>query len=225
MDLELGKDVYASDGEKVGEVERLIVDADAKVVREFLIKEGTFVSTDRVVDIELVARIDEDGVHLNVSSDSIDSLPAFVEGSYTAPADHELSEMPHTWIGAAGGAGGGPLLWGPAGPGRGEPGQGSMFEPATVPGGDPAAESPIDDTSVVIEEGTQVIDVNDESAGTVAEVHYDTIGRISGFLIKSGTLFSTEINVPMKWVDSMQPDAVRLAVTAEQAENAGKVED
>jgi uncharacterized protein YrrD len=224
MDIELGKPVIASDGENVGEVERLIVDAEAKVVREFLIKEGTFVSTDRVVDIELISRIDDDGVHLNVASDQIESLPAFVEERYSTPADHQISEMPQAWIGAAGGAGGGPLLWGAAGPGRGEPGQGSMFEPATVPGGESSTESPLDQGSVVIEEGTNVIDVDDESVGSVAEVHYDTNGRISGFLVKSGTIFTTDIHIPLKWVDSMQPDSIRLAVTAEQAENAGRVD-
>lgn len=224
MDIELGKNVYASDGEHIGEVERLIVDAEAKLVHEFLIKEGTFMSTDRVVNIELVRNIDNDGIHLNVASDQVDTLPAFVEERYTTPSEHELGEMPHTWIGAAGGAGGGPLLWGPAGPGRGEPGQGSMFEPATVPSGEPAAQSPVDQSDIVIEEGTSVVDINDETVGTVAEVHYDTNNRISGFLVKSGMVFSTDIFIPMKWVDSMLADSIHLSVTAEQAENAGKVE-
>jgi uncharacterized protein YrrD len=226
MDIELGKPVLGNDGEEIGDVERLIVDPNERVVREFMIKEGTLLSTDRIVHIDLVTRIDSDGtVHLSIASDDADSLPAFVEDRYVAPTEHELNEMPQAWIGAAGGAGGGPLLWGAAGPPRGEPGQGSMFEPASVPTAPAEPDYPIDQTNVVIDEGTDVVDKDGEAVGTVDEVHYDAQGRISGLKVTSGTIFTKKLNVPLKWVDSMQPDAVRLSITGEEAESAGEIRD
>ncbi len=225
MDIELGQAVYDQNGEHIGDVERLIIDAEAMVVREFLIKEGTILSTDRVVDVDLVSRVDENGVHLTISSDEADSLPPFVEERYVTPAEHELNQMPQVWIGAAGGAGGGPLIWGPAGPGRGEPGQGSMFEPATVPSSPGASESALDQTGVIIDEGTDVIDKEGEHVGDVEEVHYGDDGRISALKVKSGTIFTKKLSIPLKWVDSLQQDAVRLAITAQEAEDAGKIEE
>jgi uncharacterized protein YrrD len=224
MDIELGKPVLSQDGEHIGDVERLIVDPDERVVREFLIKEGGLLSTDRVVHLDLVTNIDGDGIHLSIHSDDADSLPAFVEDRYITPAEHELNEMPHAWIGAAGGAGGGPLFWGAAGPGRGEPGRGSMFEPASVPDANTEPDYPVDQSSIVIDEGTNVVDREGESVGSVEEVYYDAGGRISGFRVKSGTIFTEEFDIPVKWVDSMQADAVRLSITADEAQSAGSAD-
>lgn len=224
MDIELGQAVFDQNGEHIADVDRLIVDQEAMVVREFLIREGTFLSTDRVVDVDLVSRIDENGIHLTISADQADSLPPFVEDHYITPTEHELNEMPQVWIGAAGGAGGGPLIWGPAGPGRAEPGQGSMFEPATVPSAPEETESAVDDSAAVIDEGTDVIDKEGEHVGDIEEVHYGHDGRISEFRVKSGLIFTKRLSIPLKWVDSIQNDAVRLSITAKEAEDAGKVE-
>jgi uncharacterized protein YrrD len=226
MDIELGKPVYTQDGEHVGDVERLIIDTEGNVVREFLIKEGTLLSTDRIVNVDLVTRIDEDGVHISIPKDSVEDLPAFVKDHYVTPAEHELNEMPQAWIGPAGGAGGGgPLITGPVSPDRHEPGGGSLFEPATVPAGAEAPESPVDDTGVVIDEGTDVIDRDGEHIGSVEEVHFGGDGHISGFTVKTGTIFTNELSIPLKWVDSLQPDGVRLTVSGEEAEKSGKVDD
>lgn len=224
MEIELGKAVYARDGQHIADVERLIVDPEERTVREFLIKEGSFFSTDRVVDADLISRIDDKAIHLTINSDEADSLPPFVEERYVVPAEHELNEMPHTWIGAAGGAGGGPLIWGHAGPARGEPEQGSMFEPAAVPGNPGETQSAIDPSSVVIDEGTDVIDKDGESVGTVEEVRYNESGRIDGFDVKAGTVFTKNLHIPLKWVDSLQRDAVRLSITSDEAETAGEIE-
>jgi uncharacterized protein YrrD len=224
MDIELGQPVISQDGEHIGDVERLVIDPEQRVVREFLIKEGTFLSTDRIVHLDSVSHIDGDGIHITINSDDVDSLPAFVEDHYTAPAEHELNELPHAWIGA-GGTGGGPLFVGaPLGSGRDQPREGSMFEPASVPSAPSEPDYPIDQSSVVIDEGTNVVDREDEAIGTVEEVHYDADGRVSGFRVKSGTIFTDEFNIPMKWVDSIQPDAIRLSITAEEAQQSGKID-
>lgn len=224
MDIELGQPVIAQDGEQIGDVERLIIDQEQRKVREFLIKEGTILSTDRIVDIDLITRIDEDGIHLSIPSDQADTLPAFVEGRYITPGEQELDTMPHAWIGA-GGAGGGPLIWGPTGTAGTDPGQGSLFEPASTPSAHAQPDRPVDQSSVVIDTGTDVVDKEGESVGSVEEVHYDNSGRVSGFTVKTGMVFTNQLNIPLKWVDSLQPDAVRLAITSDEAEKSGKVDE
>jgi uncharacterized protein YrrD len=222
MDIELGKPVMSRDDEQIGSVDRLIVDPEARIVKEFLIKEGTILTTDRVVDIERIVRIDGDGtIHLDIAAEDADSLPAFVESHYLPPDSHQINHMPEAWVGAHGG---GPLIWSHTGRAPGEPGERSMFEPATVPSAPEQPESALADDSIVIDEGTNVVDRDGESFGTVEEVRYGPDGRISGFRVKSGTIFSSEFEIPMKWVDSMNPDAVRLAVTGEQAESAARTD-
>jgi uncharacterized protein YrrD len=224
MEIQLGKPVLARDGENIGTVDRLIVDKETHKVREFLVREGTLLQTDRVVDVEMVTGIDDDGtVHLSIPSSEADSLQPFVEDRYTTPADHEIEMMPHAW--ATGGAGGGPLFWGPAGPGRGEPGQGSMFEPASTPSAPSEPDRPVDQSSVVVDEGTNVVGSDGESLGKVDEVLYDESGEISGFHVKSGMIFTKRIEVPIRWVGDIRPDGIQLTMSADEAESAGRIEE
>ncbi len=222
MDVQLDKPVLGNDGEQIGTVDRLIIDKETYKVREFLVSEGMILQTDRIVDVELVTGIDDDGtVHLSIPSSEGDELPAFVEDRYVSPTDHEVTEMPGVW--AATGAGGGPLFWAPAGAGRGEPGQGSMFEPAAVNPAPEEPDRPVDQQSVVLDEGTNVVDRDGESVGKVDEVFYDSSGEISGLRVTSGMIFTKKIDVPIRWVDDVRPDAIKLNTTAEEAEKQGKV--
>lgn len=222
MNIQLGKPVMGSDGEKIGEVDRLIIDKESYQVREFLIQEGTLLQTDRIVDVDQVTRIDEDGtVHLSIPSSEAESLQPFVETRYLAPGDRDLEVMPQAW--AAGGAGGGPLLWAPAGPGHDHPAGRSLFEPASPPTADVEPDRPVDQMSVVVDTGTNVIGKNGEELGSVDEVFYDDDGQISRFRVKSGMIFSKDVDVPMNWVETIRPDGVQLSVTAEEAESAGEV--
>lgn len=224
MDIQLERSVLGSDGEQIGTVDRLIIDRETHKVREFMVKEGTILTTDRIVDVDKVQNIDDDGsVHLNISSDEADSLPPFVETQYTEPTDQDLDTMPPVW--AATGAGGGPLFWAPTGPGRMEPTEGSMFEPAPIDPAPAEPERPVDQQSVVVDEGTNVVGSDGEDVGTVEEVYYDNSGEISGFRVTSGMLFTKKIDVPIRWVDDIRPDAVQLNKDAEQAESEGTVQE
>lgn len=223
MDIQLDKPVLARDGEQIGTVDRLIVDRETHKIREFLVREGTLLQTDRIVDVDMVTGIDEDGtVHISIPSSEADSLQPFVEDRYTSPSDEDITMMPYAW--GAGGAGGGPLFWGPAGPGRGEPGQGSMFEPAATPTAPSEPERPVDQASVVVDEGTNVVGNDGESLGKVDEVLYDDSGEISGFRVKSGMIFTKRIEVPIRWVGDIRPDGVQLTMPANEAESQGAIE-
>jgi uncharacterized protein YrrD len=219
--IELEKPVISRDGEEIGKVDGLIVDRDSMTISEFLIKEGTFISTERIVEIALITRVDDDGaIHLSVDSDDVDNLPPFVEDRYVAPGDHEIETMPQGWVS---GAGGGVLFWGPAGPARGEPGQGTMFEPAS-PNPTPREPDPlVTEHEAIIEHGMNVVDRNDDSLGTVEEVLYDAGDKITGFRVDGGW-FSNDVIIRMNMVDTIHSDGVKLSVTADEARSAGSVE-
>lgn len=224
MDIQLEKPVLGNDGEQIGTVDGLIVDKETYKVREFMVREGTILTTDRIVDVSKVERLDEDGtVHLAIRSDEAESLPPFVETQYHKPTNDEINMMPPVW--AATGAGSGPLFWAPAGAGRADPGEGSMFEPAPANPGPYEPERPVDQESVVVDEGTNVVGSDGESVGTVEEVHYDDAGEIAGFTVTSGVVFTKKIDVPIRWVDDIRPDAVQLNLGADKAESEGAVQE
>ena len=68
MEVEFGRDVFASDGEKLGTVEGLVVDAGTKELRRIVVGGGRFGGAGRLVDAGAVARSGPDGVHLDVAS-------------------------------------------------------------------------------------------------------------------------------------------------------------
>ena len=220
MDIELNKPVVTTDGEEIGTVDRLIVEQDSLKIREFVVQQGTFLSSDKIVDVEQIANVGADGtIHLKLSQDQVDDLNEFVESRYVKPSPEQESLMPQTW--AAGAGGHGALFWGPAGPGRGYPGEGSMFEPAPS---DPPPMEPatsVDQTAAVLAEGVEVLSRDGDSVGTIQEVHYNANGEVTAITVEQGWISKDRLTISMDMVDAYGPEGVKLSATKEEAEKAG----
>jgi uncharacterized protein YrrD len=78
--LKEGTDVISSDGEHVGDVERLLIDDDSKRVTHFVISQGLFFKEHKLVPANWVRTVKEDKVELNVSSQLLEGLPGFEDG-------------------------------------------------------------------------------------------------------------------------------------------------
>ena len=77
--LKEGTDVISSDGEHVGDVERLIVAPDSNKATHFLISQGLFFKDRKMVPAHWVTSVEEDKVHLAVPARLLERLPAFEE--------------------------------------------------------------------------------------------------------------------------------------------------
>jgi uncharacterized protein YrrD len=77
--LKEGADVMSSDGEHVGDVERLFVDAESKKATHFLISEGLLFKERKLVPTHWVRSVEEDKVQLAVPSRLLERLPAYQE--------------------------------------------------------------------------------------------------------------------------------------------------
>lgn len=75
--LEEGTDVISSDGEYVGDVERLVIEEGSNKVTHFLISQGLFFKDRKLVPAHWVRTVMEDKVQLNVSSRLLEDLPAY----------------------------------------------------------------------------------------------------------------------------------------------------
>jgi sporulation protein YlmC with PRC-barrel domain len=74
--LKEGTDVISSDGEHVGDVERLYVDAESNKTTHFLISQGMLFKDRKLVPAHWVRTVEEDRVYLVVSSRLLERLPA-----------------------------------------------------------------------------------------------------------------------------------------------------
>lgn len=66
----------SSDGEHVGDVERLFVQPDSNQVTHFLISQGLLFKDHKLVPAHWVRSVEEDKVHLAVSSNFLERLPS-----------------------------------------------------------------------------------------------------------------------------------------------------
>lgn len=74
-----GTDVMSSDGEHVGDVERLFVEPASNKVTHFVISQGVFFKDRKLVPAHWVRSAEEDKVHLSVNSALLDQLPSYEE--------------------------------------------------------------------------------------------------------------------------------------------------
>jgi uncharacterized protein YrrD len=75
--LKEGVDVISSDGKHVGHVEELFVDEESKKATHFLISRGLFFKDHKLVPANWIETVTDDQVQLSVSSQVLESLPAY----------------------------------------------------------------------------------------------------------------------------------------------------
>lgn len=75
--LKEGTNVISSDGEHVGDVERLIVEPQSNQATHFVISQGLFFKDRKLVPAEWVNSVEEEKVHLVVPARLLERLPAY----------------------------------------------------------------------------------------------------------------------------------------------------
>jgi len=75
--LKEGAKVISSDGEHVGDVERLFIDPDSSRATHFVITQGFFFKEHKLVPIQWVSSVQEEKIELVVSSELLQRLPAY----------------------------------------------------------------------------------------------------------------------------------------------------
>ena len=75
--LQEGADVMSSDGEHVGNVERLFVDAESNKATHFLISEGLLFKEHKLVPAHWIRSVEEKQVQLTVPARLLERLPAY----------------------------------------------------------------------------------------------------------------------------------------------------
>ena len=222
MQIELGKDVVASDGEKIGSVDRLVLDSETNELIKFVVHKGMLWSEDRIVDLELVSGVDADGnIHLHVPSDDEDTMPAFVEDTFRVANDDEASHLGYgSYMNTAPWA---PIWYAPGGAtGTYRPGEGPFFHGAETTSGTLEHRDNLPENSTSIDTGTDVIGSDGDKVGEVDEILADEAGRVSGFIVKSGFIFTHDVRIPMDAVDHVGHDHIQLKITSDEAENRYK---
>lgn len=217
MEFKRGADVVTSDGDKVGDVDRVVIDPKTQEVTHLVVEKGFLLTVDKVLPISMVQNATEDRVTLRADVGDLEELPDYKETHYVEveearkvePGDEDVEvetagsmywvpPVGHSW-------------WGTPG---------YLGYPATF--GYPAppfvreTERNIPEGTVALNEGAPVFSGEGEHVGDVEEVFTEPqSGRVTHILVSEGLLLKDRKRVPTTWIKAFEHDEVFLAVGAE----------
>jgi uncharacterized protein YrrD len=211
MQLKQGIDIYTQNGDRVGQLSRVVIDPQSKRVTHLVVEKGFFFPEDRVVPIEAVGSTGDDRVTLS-GDISMQELAPF-EVTHYVDADREewdTGAYPSQAFVPS-------FYWYPP---VGTPGRTGFPAPAYGVNR-PATETrrTIPEETVALQEGADVVSRDGRPLGSIEQVFADPeSNRVTHFVIAQGMLFKDRKMVPANWVDVIDEDRVYLSVGSKTLE-------
>ena len=206
MQFKENANVYTLDDNKVGEVERIVLNPQTKEITHLVVRKGFLFTEDKVVPIDMVSSTAEDRITLNKTG-GLDSLPDFEEEQYVRVSSvdpaypHKRGYVrPDYWYPAPGFA-----WWGT-----------QPYPLGARPGYVVESWRNIPEGTVALKEGAEVITADDEHVGDVERIFVNPQEqRATHLLISQGWILKEKKIVPTTWIDQVREDKVYLSVSSD----------
>lgn len=206
MQINTGANVYAYDGEHIGDISRVVIDPDTKAITHIVVEKGFLFTDDKVVSVDLVARASEDGVTLTPNAQELDEFPTFEETHYV-PTEWARTPPPEPAYAAR------TVYWYPPVGSWNTFGVNSTYPPGPYLRSE---ERNIPEGTVALKEGASIMDRNGEHVGDLDRIYTDTQSdRATHLLISKGFLLKEERLIPTTWISKVKEDEVHLSVDAQ----------
>ena len=203
--LQKDADIFSSVGEKIGKLDRVVLDPETKEVSHIVAKQGLFFSTSKVIPISYV-KLDGKRITLTKNEMELDDLPDFTETAYIStetPDDSEENAEPvffyppqHIAWWTTGGR-----IWYP--------------KPRYVL----KTEEAVPEKTVALEEGATVVGSDGEDIGEIERVIVtESDKRASHIVVSRGLLSKEHKLVPTLWITDVTEDKVYLTIDSEMFE-------
>lgn len=210
----IGQEVHGRDG-KLGQVERVVVDADSDTVSELVVKHGFLFGNERLVPLDRVQRADGSVLYIDMDEEQFSACDGFDPKRYRAP-DPDYTGPPG--FDAASGRdfnydtvwAGGPLLV-----------FGTSSKPLGFPGGE--LQAPADVSTGMwrpaLKAGDDVLSSDFEKVGEVAAFEAEVAsGKPTRLVMKQGFLFKKQTELPSEWLSDLSDRGVVLTVPKDTVE-------
>jgi hypothetical protein len=216
--LRAGTDVYSSDGEKLGQLKRVVVKRSDLALTHVVVdigfrrsgrslwEGGLGLDYDRILPIEGVKAANDTRVDLNLDVNSFKALPEYTEESFEAVVDPSPNEFDITDV----------------------YNRGEII--AADLGSNPGAwvttrlNKPV--TSVDIVEGTDVWRQEPhEKLGDVKRLLFDDAGKLQAVVISRGFILHHDVIVPIRYFSEMLDDLIRVDLTDVELEQLKRYDE
>lgn len=200
MRLVKGADVYSAQGDRIGTLDRVVIDPDTRQVTHLVIDKGLF-ATSKVVSMDAVDIDKEDNITLRLSLQDVDEFHDFEESQYVNVDATEYPEGDAT-----------PAYWYP--PMNSAWWRTGMYAPyPAMPIYTLKTAQNIPEGTVALEEGARVVSRDDKHVGNIEQLIVDTQdNRVTHMIITEGFLFKERKLIPVTWISNIQEDEIHLSV-------------
>jgi hypothetical protein len=200
-------DVYTARDERVGSVDRIVIDPVSGRLSHVVVRKGVFFPEDKLIRMEDISTATPERINLRQGLDPDELLP-FVEQHYFPfeRADLDGSEQPARLI--DGGAGFVSTWYGPVGVAA------PMHEDALLA----LNERNIPDRLAALQAGLPVLSSDHHVVGRLERVVTTNEGLPTHFVIEAEGLSSDRRAVPVGWVEDISEEALGLAASASSIE-------
>ncbi len=215
MQFVKGTRLVTKDGQDAGTVDAVVLDPKTREVIYVVASQGFLSGTDKLIPIELVEDVTEDGIRLKADAAGFNDQQDFIETQYITvddpayaadyasdPAlrvDSARSLYPYPTLGMVGGAPMGPAIGAAAG--------------ATSGAYVVQIDRNLPEGAVVLREGVNVIADNGDHVGDVERImtNPDT-EQVTHFVISRGLLLKERKLIPVEWVSEFGEEEIHLVV-------------
>ena len=201
MRFKKGAEVFSGEGEKIGTLNRVVIDPRTREVSSLVVGKGILFRTDKVIPITLVDLDIEDRIVLKkTNQDIVEDFPDFETVHYVPlddPANpyHDDIEASYWYP---------PVYFGwPTGNYAGHPMPQFVLK----------TDQDIPEGTIALEEGAKVISRDGEHVGNVEQVITESqANRVTHFVISEGFLLKERKLVPAVWVAKVAEDEIHLSI-------------
>lgn len=201
MRFKKGAAVFSSEGERIGTLNRVVIDPATREVSNIVVEKGTLFKTDKVIPVALIERDTKDRIILQkTNQDILEDFPDF-EVTHYVPLDDP--DNPYQ-----------------------DDIEASYWYPPTYPwwtaGGHVGYPKPkfvqkttqdIPEGTVALEEGARVISRDGEHVGNVEQILADSEEHVvTHFVVSEGVLLKDHKLIPVTWIATVAEDEVHLSV-------------
>lgn len=207
MQIALGQAVFTSDGQRIGTIDRVLLNPKRHHVEHIVVHRGLFLDDDKVVARAAIERVDAGGVHLSIDAEAAKELLRF-EHSF------DVGEMESGYPEVIPGPFQSMVLFPapPAGMTYLDHGRLFQLEPLEGTADNPSADAVHND--IVIGKGANVVDSLGQRVGSVHEVAYDEDGALQAVVIQTGLLRHHRVSIDAARIAEIGDEEIRLNVPA-----------
>jgi len=196
-----GAEVFTATGEKIGTLNRVVIDAKSRDVTDLVIERSALFKDEKVIPVGLVDLDNEDRIVLRETNQSVDE---FLDYETTHYVPIEQTGPPYENIET--------FYWYP--PANYQFPTGGVL-PSVMPDYVLRTEKSIPEGRVAIAEGAQVISRDEKHIGNVEQVIANSeTNHVTHFVVGKGFLLKEHKLVPANWISKVDEDKIYLSVEA-----------